>query len=186
MLRKLCACSYFGLFILLALASCTPTTGAEEVVTATAAPDFAATATIEPVPTIAVTATAEAPPKVAHATADGRGVILTIEGGSEWEPTEAQIVTMEADLLQYLESIKPTPFTWHAPIGEHLPEYARQYRGSSFEELQLIKTRFFCGWELSELMRGEIDVLDGGDCFFETVYIPSSGEFTAIYVNGDA
>jgi hypothetical protein len=105
---------------------------------------------------------------------------------SYWTPTEADVATLEAGLVPFLESEIP-PDHYNRRILERLDLYKRQYFGLTLEAGQpVIYANFFCVDEFDYWLESLVFVMDGGECFFQLLYDPATESFSRLRVNGMA
>jgi hypothetical protein len=100
-----------------------------------------------------------------------------------WTPTDAEIRVLEAALPEFLAK------SWPADRGrlDGLEQYRRQYFGLSREGRRVIFVNAFCGpfaETLPDWQKRLVTVSDGGGCFFQVYYDPSTKEFRDLRVNG--
>lgn len=187
---------YLFCLVVLFLFACAPAEVAEPIATASLTPlptettvpasPTAAATTTEPAPTETSSPEPTVPP--ARVVDDGRSVILTPAAGPEitWEPTEADIEGVDALLLAYVAGLNYEAFTYHAPLEAHLSEYTRQFRGITIEGQPVLNVGYFCDMDVAELQLYWVEVNDGGDCYFDFNYDPTTGEILRLTVNGEA
>ncbi len=105
------------------------------------------------------------------------------EGG--WLPQPADIEALEAALIPFLRQAEHPWLRPEPPIWERVPTYVRQYRGVLVDGERVIYAAFFCraldGWQTEV-----IDILDGGDCYFQVGYNLDTNEFIYFSVNGES
>jgi hypothetical protein len=129
-------------------------------------------------------------------TEDFEGVIFPVDYLEEnfgygmnitWTPSEADIITMEAGVFEFLIQSENPMFQYsQTPPWEHLEGYKRQYYGLTIEGKNVIHAEFYCH-TFDERWREEpIMVMDGGDCFFRFDYDPTTDTFFNLSVNGMA
>jgi hypothetical protein len=192
-------------FIVLVATGCaTPPTVAPTTPAATATP--IATATLAPTLTPAPSATVPAgPPLVVLEEPAYRGVIFSAEMARRqdlivfssneafeyWTPTPQQIAALEADLLPFLQTDEHLRdgIGWRRPrpLPEALPDFTRQYFGYRLPGGDdMIYASFFCDLPLDELRDAWVEVLDGGDCYFQVHYNATTGTYERLSVNGEA
>jgi hypothetical protein len=101
--------------------------------------------------------------------------------GERWTPMEAQVTAVEAALPDYVNNSEPA-------LAEALDSYTRQYAGVTGDEgQQQIYANFFCDPDTWESWQTDfVDVDDGGDCYFQTLYDVDSGTFLWLSVNGES
>ncbi len=103
-----------------------------------------------------------------------------------WTPTEADILALEANLEPFLAE-NAELFRREPPIETWLPDYARQYYGFVRDGEQFIYGNFLCARDLLlDHPEDIVIVMDGGDCFFQLIYQPTTQAFSNLMVNGDA
>jgi hypothetical protein len=147
------------------------------------------------VPVAASAATSTIPVNQVIKTATYEGVIIAAEQADEflysltgrqamttWTPTPADIAGLETAIGPYLQDAaqERSPTLW-----QKITTYQRQYIGFVDKERRLIYVNFFCtpfaDWQTTPVL-----VLDGGDCFFQVIYDPASGDFSDLLINGEA
>lgn len=102
-----------------------------------------------------------------------------------WTPTVEEVAAFEAGLPSYLQTVD-IPYRDTQPILERLPAYTRQYFGLVRGDEQLIYGNFFCDtWEM-DWGETAVVVMDGGDCYFQVTYDVNTGEYTSLWINGEA
>lgn len=147
------------------------------------------TSTLTPIPS--PSAIAPSPSGIVE-TDNPRGVIFTAEqiaartywpnSKDPWTPSEADIATFEAQLAAYLQ--EPYPDLWQKSAG-----YARQYWGTATEDgRRAIYANFFCddhGMVSDYDWRAKlVQIDDGGDCYFQTLFDIENGSFEWLVING--
>jgi hypothetical protein len=104
-----------------------------------------------------------------------------IDGG--WQPSEPQIQTLEAN-LQHISGLK----NYSAPNGErieHPESYFRQYLAVVRAGRKLIYVNAVCDVKQIPYWHDHIAIVaDGGSCFWQSWYDPSTEKFLEIYING--
>jgi len=106
---------------------------------------------------------------------------------AHWTPNEEDVANFEAGIADYLKEAAAdrSPDLW-----EKQATYGRQYIGIERDGKQLIYASFFCDIrtenDLKRLMVGQMIVADGGDCYFQVLFDPKSGEYSELMVNGEA
>jgi hypothetical protein len=138
------------------------------------------------------TPTAAPPQPALIETESFRGAIFTAEqiGASKywprnddpWTPSEADIFTLEEQLPGFLE--EPYPNLW-----QQLERYTRQYWGTVTPEgNRAIYVNFLCDAERMssyiDWRTDRVEVMDGGDCYFQTLYDVEDGTFVWLAING--
>jgi ABC-type cobalt transport system substrate-binding protein len=117
-----------------------------------------------------------------------------------WTPSSEEIARLESKLKPYLEEVANGKreaggyASWRMPrqvkeILARLGGYKRQYFGFTFGGRRWIFVNGFCEgfWTRSDSWHDDIViVLDGGSCFFQALYDPSSAEFDKLSINGEA
>jgi hypothetical protein len=103
-----------------------------------------------------------------------------------WTPEQAQVRELEAGLVPFLESeIAADDFRYG--FWEDLENYKRQFFGVTFERgTPLIYANYFCVDDFDYWRTGHVMVMDGGECFFQVLYNPATGEFSSLRINGYA
>jgi hypothetical protein len=102
------------------------------------------------------------------------------QSSAYFEPSEADVTAFEVHLAAFLRASKDK----HArAVASKLAGYRRQFVGVVVGGRRLIFGNFFC----RETPATEpVDVDDGGDCYFELFYDPTSHEFSRLYIHGEA
>jgi hypothetical protein len=104
-----------------------------------------------------------------------------IDGG--WRPSESQIQALEAN-LRHISELRDGS----APNGErieHPDTYFRQYLGVVRAGRKLIYVNALCDVADIPYWRDHIAIVaDGGKCFWQSWYDPSTGKFLDINING--
>jgi hypothetical protein len=104
-----------------------------------------------------------------------------------WTPSPEQIAQLEVQLKPYLERAT-TPQA--KVIAAGLGSYKRQYLGISDDGgRRWIFVNGFCEgfWKRDDSWRDEfVIVFDGGTCYFQVLYDPSSSQFGPLAINGNA
>lgn len=120
-----------------------------------------------------------------------QGVIFTAEqvGSAEhwphnddpWTPSEADILALEEQLPGFLQDE-------HPKLWQQLESYTRQYWGTAAPDGKpAVYTNFFCDADEIDYWRTEfVMAIDGGDCYFQTIYDVENGVFTWLAINGEA
>ena len=97
-----------------------------------------------------------------------------------WTPDDTSIAALETGLEAHLRGHKSQRA--HG-LGAKVSGYKRQYVGFLLGERKVIYANCFChaapGWK-----ERQIGVDDGGDCYFQVVFDPSTGKYTDLYING--
>jgi hypothetical protein len=104
------------------------------------------------------------------------------EAQGAWTPTDEQIAELESELpgfLRTLSSISPD-------LDDRLPEYSRHYLGYVEDGHAFIMVNAFCSIPGGGTESEPVIVMDGGDCYFYTVWDPTAGEFVSFQANGEA
>jgi hypothetical protein len=114
------------------------------------------------------------PAKAAH------GVIAT---RGTWEPTKAEIDSAEANVSQ-VATLKAK--NWTAPIHiEHPEGYFRQYVPIRRRGRRLLYVNAFC--EAPNYWRTQLVIVsDGGTCFWQALYDPTTERYSHLMINGRA
>lgn len=104
-----------------------------------------------------------------------------------WSPTEADVRTVEDGLPAYLQENESAFYMTETLIWERLDEYNRQYIGIVLDGRKVIYASFLCqGGANTEWKESFVLVADGGACYFQFKYVPSTGEYYDLSVNGEA
>lgn len=105
---------------------------------------------------------------------------------SYWTPEQAQVRALEAGLVPFLESeIAPDDFRYG--FWEELDGYKRQFFGVTLERgTPLIYANYFCADGFDNWRTSYVLVMDGGECFFQVLYNPATGDFSRLSINGFA
>lgn len=98
-----------------------------------------------------------------------------------WDLTAEDVALLEAALPQFLAT---SDHPQAAAVLEQLPTYGRQYSGFVLGKERRIIANYFCWPEDQDEWLQPIVVDDGGSCFFQIQYIPSTNQFDNLYVNG--
>jgi hypothetical protein len=106
-----------------------------------------------------------------------------IEGS--WQPTKEQIDTLETNIQSVTELRN-----FGAPHGEkiaHPEQYFRQYLGVVRGGKMRIYVNAMCDVKAEPDWRDHLEiVMDGGSCFWQAWYDPTSGKFLELSINGRA
>jgi len=100
-----------------------------------------------------------------------------------WLPTAEEIAALEAALPNHLRTFSDERTI---ALADKVGTYKRQYAGLVIDGRALIFVNALCfdptdgGWT-----SGPIFVDDGGDCFFQLYYEPSTGGFRELSINGE-
>jgi hypothetical protein len=101
-----------------------------------------------------------------------------------WQPTPADIASAEANLAQIG---RMTPRGWPATIHiDHPEQYYRQYLGILHGSRKLLYLNAFCTIDSATSYYWRIHfywVNDGASCFFQTLYDPSTQQFSGLQIN---
>jgi len=98
---------------------------------------------------------------------------------SYWTPSADEVMALERALPAHLAHAA-------AQLVPKLGRYKRQYVGVVENGARLVFANFFCDARPIEWMHRPVIVDDGGDCYFQIKYDPSTGAFSALNINGDA
>ena len=103
-----------------------------------------------------------------------------------WLLQAADVERFETGLRAFLQNHRNPD----APkVMAQLPQYYRQYAGIVQDGRHLIYANFFCPQYLDRVavdwQREWIQVDDGGACFFQVLFEPSTGEYVQLSVNGE-
>jgi hypothetical protein len=110
------------------------------------------------------------------------GVILS---DGPFTPDAATIAELESLLPNFLAQNQDKFSEQKPPIVERLPNYKRQYWGEVADGKQMISVNALCT-ELENWRTQRVFILDGGDCFFNLLYDPTTKSFSGLSVNGEA
>lgn len=119
------------------------------------------------------------------------GYLILSDVPQFWTPNPAQVAAMEAQLLPFLRSDERLRdgIGWRRvrPLEEALPTFTRQYFGYKVANGdEMIYASFFCDIPLAELRKRWVEVMDGGDCYFQVRYNVTTGVPESLQVNGEA
>lgn len=104
-----------------------------------------------------------------------------------WSPTAADIRALESALPAYLQENRSAFYMTETLIWKRLDEYNRQYIGVVLGGKKIIYASFLCqGGANTEWKEHFILVADGGACYFQFKYEPSTGGYYDLSVNGEA
>ena len=103
-----------------------------------------------------------------------------------WQPSAADVAQLEADLPAFLQSAENPWLRTDPPIWERAPDYMRQYLGIVENGQEVIYANFFCSDFDLDWQEEFVLVMDGGDCYFQVKYNPTTGEFYDFSVNGES
>jgi hypothetical protein len=135
--------------------------------------------------------TPSAPPSASGILETDLGVIFTADqiSASEhwpnndhpWTPSEADVMALEEQLAGYLPDE-------HPDLWQKLESYTRQYWGTVTPDgNRAIYANFFCDADRLDRWRTDfVMVLDGGDCYFQTIYDVENGDFVWLAINGES
>jgi hypothetical protein len=116
-----------------------------------------------------------APPPMQQADRNSYGI---------WHPSYADIASLESRLSGISEL---TPVNWRSNIHIDEPrKYFRQYMGVSHQGLRRILINAFCDSPPTDWHDRLVVVTDGGTCFWQALYDPSTGAFSDLTINGRA
>lgn len=103
-----------------------------------------------------------------------------------WTPEQAQVRELEAGIIPFLETeIAADDFRYG--FWDELDGYKRQFFGVTFERgTPLIYANYFCADDFDYWRTGYVMMMDGGECFFQVLYDPATGEFSNLRINGYA
>ncbi len=104
---------------------------------------------------------------------------------SYWTPSTEDIAALEKELPEYLKE-NAHIFYAEIPPWEKLEKYQRQYIGYKENGQHMIYGNYFCGAGNLDWTVEFIEVMDGGECFFQIRYDLKNGTFTELRVNGEA
>ena len=104
-----------------------------------------------------------------------------------WSPTIADVRTLEKGLPAYLQDNQSAFYMTQTLVWERLNEYNRQYVGVVLDGKKVIYGNYLCkDAEITGWKEQLIYVADGGACFFQFKFEPSTGRFFDLMVNGNA
>lgn len=102
---------------------------------------------------------------------------------SYWTPTVKDVEEAESKIEAMLKKEAPQ-------LLQKLSTYKRQYVGLSFKGKKFMFVNFFCTIHHEKLAphwnEREVDVMDGGDCFFQLKYDVNQKEGFDLRINGEA
>lgn len=102
-----------------------------------------------------------------------------------WMPSEADIDGLEANLSQ-ISALNETRWK-SAPHIEHPETYHRQYIGvTDSHQMRFVYVNAFCESPPSDWKTKLYVVIDGGPCFWQAFYDPSTKKFSNLMINGRA
>jgi hypothetical protein len=101
-----------------------------------------------------------------------------------WTPSEEDILTLEDQLPVFLQEYYPN-------LWQRLEAYTRQYWGTVTPDgNRAVYASFLCDAErmasFIDWRTDPIEVMDGGDCYFQTLYDIEEDAFVWLVVNGEA
>ncbi len=203
-MNRCCQLSVTFLLLLLLLAACAVSVDPELVSMPTTSPENTPTPISSSVPTTTAislpTSTTSMTPTATPAllylveTESFQGAIFPAErvGASPywphnddpWTPSETDILTLEEQLPGYLEENYPN-------LWQRLDSYTRQYWGTVTPEgNSAIYASFLCDAKrmasFVDWRTDPIEIMDGGDCYFQTLYDIEDGIFVWLAINGEA
>jgi len=108
-----------------------------------------------------------------------------VESDEFWTPSIDDIVTLEEKLTEYLMQ-NSKQFYRQPPVWQRLDEYQSQYIGLERGGRQIIYGNYFCSSGSKDWRRNIVEVIDGGDCYFQVEYDVENGLFINLRVNGEA
>lgn len=120
-----------------------------------------------------------------------QGVIFTAEqiaanphwpnNNDPWTPSEAAVIALEEQLTGYLQDN-------HPDLWQKLDDYTRQYWGTITPDgNRAVYANFFCDADRIASWRTDFVMgIDGGDCYFQTLYDIEDGLFVWLAINGEA
>ncbi len=101
---------------------------------------------------------------------------------SYWEPTFQDVALLETFVDTYLREELA-----EVDLAERFRDYYRQYFGYVVDGERYIYGNFFCEIPSEFNWRNTLlDVMDGGDCYFQVQYRVQDGAITALTINGEA
>ncbi|MCA9592692.1 MAG: hypothetical protein KC776_05255 [Myxococcales bacterium] len=102
------------------------------------------------------------------------------DAGQYFEPTNAQVRAFEDHLADFLQSSKDPGA---GALAAKLHRYRRQFVGVVTDGKRLVFGNFFCS---DVPATTPVIVDDGGDCYFNVFFDPTTGAFSKLIINGDA
>ncbi len=99
-----------------------------------------------------------------------------------WSPSLADVKNMEAALPSYLEGAGEDTFHGYR-VWEELDTYYRQYGGVLIDNQPAIYTSYTCDAPWADWQHQWLIVIDGGSCYFQTLYDLTTGAFLQLVVN---
>lgn len=112
--------------------------------------------------------------------------VLSPTPENTWTPAITDVAQLEADLPTFLQSAEDPWLRPDPPIWERVPDYYRQYFGIVENGEEIIYANFFCDNDQPNWRSDYVMVMDGGDCYFQVKYNPSTGQFFDLMVNGES
>jgi hypothetical protein len=112
----------------------------------------------------------------------GIGRWVLVQGGA-WSPDENVVSDIAASIQTYVQEQAKAS-------GKEMKlwsTYTFQYQGRIDYDKKLVFVNALCTKEsVKRLQKNIVLVLDGGSCFFNLLYDPTSRKFSNLVVNGDA
>lgn len=98
-----------------------------------------------------------------------------------WTPSEVDVLALEEKLPGFLREEHPV-------LWQKLETYARQYWGTATPDgKRAVYANFFCdAGNLDQWRTSFVMGIDGGDCYFQTIYDVENGTFIWLAINGEA
>jgi hypothetical protein len=98
-----------------------------------------------------------------------------------WTPYESDVLMAEKELVPFLKKTKDVRVV---DILEKIGTYKRQYRGFVSEGHKQIWIRFYCEGSSIDWMNREMEVFDGGTCYFGLCFSMETKTFSHLAING--
>jgi hypothetical protein len=106
------------------------------------------------------------------------------KGTRYWTPLKSDVLAAEHELVPYLRVSKDPQVR---EILAKIATYKRQYIGIALAGHKQIYMNFFCDADTSDTWKnGQIEVMDGGSCYFNLRFAPDSKNFSRFQINGRA
>jgi hypothetical protein len=106
------------------------------------------------------------------------------KGTRYWMPLKSDVIAAEHELLPYLRDSKNPQVR---EILAKIATYKRQYIGIELAGHKQIYMNFFCDADTSDTWKnGQVEVMDGGSCYFNLRFTPDSKNFSRLEINGRA
>jgi hypothetical protein len=98
-----------------------------------------------------------------------------------WTPSESDVLLAEKELVQFLKKTKDVRVV---DILQKIGTYKRQYRGFISEDHKQIWIRFYCEGSSIDWTNREMEVFDGGTCYFGLCFSMETKTFSHLAING--